>query len=198
MATQQPSIPGWVTVPVALADLHVLAYRAYRESGSVWHDGITATAVWVRGAGTGPVTFRQEQPVTRALAEAEWWAAVYVDSDGVKPPLESMCRRLDVAYQEPVALNRVWARGVEAVLAWLTSDPLQGRSPPLRVPDRDADGNPATAEQLYHRFMEAAPHAEWGPEQRHALRNRTEADAARSQRLVALIDETVRLVRASA
>ena len=71
MTTWRAVTPDWVPVPAALADLHVLAHRGYLDTWSTWHDGMAVTAAWLRGGRSAPVTFREEQPVTRALADAE-------------------------------------------------------------------------------------------------------------------------------
>ncbi len=198
-------MPDWVRSPAALVDLHVLAYREYRDTESARHEAMGATASWVRGGRNGPTTFREEQPVTRALARAEMWAALAVlefDTEGAPPavpvPLEAMCRDLGVAHRAPVATSPVWARGVWDVLRWLTDDPLEQRKPPMAVPVRNDDGTIPTAEELYQRTMAAAPDKHWGPEERYALRNSTGVDVLRSQRLAARVDETIRLTRESA
>jgi len=191
MAPWQPVEPTWITPSCSeLADLHVLAFREYRDTGSVKAEAMGATAAWIRGGRNAPVTFREEQPVTKVFAKAEMWAAVHVDTGDV--PLGSLCRDLGVSYAPAVVTNLVWSLGVEEVLRWLTADPLERRKPPIPLPRRNPDGSVATAEELYQQAMAAEPHRHWGPEERHALRNRTEVDAIRSERLAARIEETLR------
>jgi len=87
MTTWRAVTPDWVPVPAALADLHVLAHRGYLDTWSTWHDGMAVTAAWLRGGRSAPVTFREEQSVTWALADAEKWAAVHAHGllDGPSP-----------------------------------------------------------------------------------------------------------------
>ena len=180
----------WITPSCsALADVHVLAFREYRDTGSVKVGAMGATAAWIRGGRNAPVTFREEQPVTKALAKAEMWAAVHVNTGDV--PLESFCLDLGVHYAPAVATNPVWSLGVEEVLRWLTADPLERRKPPIPL-RRNPDGSVATAEELYQQTMATQPHKNWGPEERRALRHRTKVDAIRSERLAARIEETLR------
>jgi len=191
MATWRPVEPMWITPSCSeLADVHVLAFRTFRDTGSAKAEAMGATAAWIRGGRTAPVTFREEQPVTKALAKAEMWAAVHVVTGDV--PLESFCLDLGVHYAPAVATNPVWSLGVEEVLRWLTADPLERRKPPIPLPRRNPDGSVATAEELYQQTMATQPHKKWGPEERRALRNRTEVDAIRSERLAARIEETLR------
>ena len=145
MDSWRPVEPTWITPSrTELADLHVLAFREYRDTGSVKAEAMGATAAWIRGGRNAPVTFREEQPVTKALAKVEMWAAVDVDTGDV--PLASLCRDLGVSYAPAVATNPVWSLGVEEVLRWLTADPLERRKPPLPLPRRNPDGSVATAE----------------------------------------------------
>ena len=66
----------WVSAETAFAlhDVQVLAFRVLVDGeGSDWHRGVALTVGWLRGGpgGAGPITLRNEQPVTRALANAE-------------------------------------------------------------------------------------------------------------------------------
>ena len=188
--------PDWVSAENAFAldDLLVLAFGLLVDGeGTDWHRGVALTAAWVRGypGGRGPVTLRDEQPVTRPLANAERWAAVWVDTDGPRLSLRDDAERFGVAYWEPVVTSRLWARGAEAVLRWLLAKPLERRRPPMPVPERNAEGAVATAEELYERER-AAPRAWWGPEERRAARTRAEVAEIRSQRLAALVEDSLR------
>jgi len=198
MDTRRPAAPDWVHEPAALADLHVLAYRRHADVGSPRHDGMACTAAWLRGARIAPVTFREEQPVTHALAKAEKLASMWVTSNGAKPPLESFCARLGVPYREPVAVDRHYALGVWEVLQWLTADPLEHRLPPLDVPERNPDGSIATAEELSAAAVAAEPWRYSLPERRIELRDRSEQRERRSRHLAHLIAETVSRDHASA
>ena len=198
MDTRQPAAPDWVREPAALADLHVLAKRQHADVRSPRHDGMAGTAAWLRGVRVAPVTYREEQPVTYALAKAEKWASMWVTGDGVKPPLESFCAKLGVPYREPVATDRHYALGVWEVLHWLTADPLEQRPPPLDVPERNPDGSISTAEELYAAGAAAEPWRYSLPERRIELRDRSEQRERRSQHVARLIAETVDRDRASA
>jgi len=191
MDTRQLAVPDWVREPAALADLHVLAYRRHADVGSPRHDGMACTAAWVRGVRIAPVTFREEQPVTYALAKTETWASMWVTSDGAKPPLESFCTKLGVPYREPVATDRHYALGAWEVLHWLTADPREHRPPPLDVPERNPDGSVATAEELYAAGVAAEPWHYSLPERRIELRDRSEQRERRSRHLAHMIAETV-------
>jgi hypothetical protein len=90
-----PSYPEWLAPSRSeVADLQWLAYQAYVE-GSVRSGGMAAAVAWVQGGRAGPVTDRDERPVTRELAAicsewvAEMWAAVAVADGGTPPPLQS-------------------------------------------------------------------------------------------------------------
>jgi hypothetical protein len=187
----RPVAPDWVREPAALADVHVLAFRRHADVGSLRHDGMACTAAWLRGVRAAPVTFRDEQPVTYAIAKAEKWASMWVTSDGAKPPLESSCAMLGVPYREPVATDRHYALGVWEVLHWLTADPLEHRPPPLDVPERNPDGSISTADELSAAAVAAEPWRYSLPERRIELRDRSEQCERRSRHLAALIAETV-------
>jgi len=198
MGISRPVAPDWVREPAALADLHVLAYRRHADVGSPRHDGMAVTAAWLRGVRTAPVTFRDEQPVTRAVAQAEKLAAAWVSSDGAKPPLEEFCAELGVPYRAPVATNAHYALGVWEVLHWLTADPLERRTPPVDVPERNPDGSIPTAEALYAEAVAEEPWRYRLPERRVELRDQSERRAARARGLADLVAETVRREHASA
>jgi len=198
MDTRRPAAPDWVRKPAALADLHVLAYRRHADVGSPRHDGMACTAAWLRGVHIAPVTFREEQPVTHALAKAEKWASMWVTSDSAKPPLESYCTKLGVPYREPVAVNRHYALGAWEVLHWLIADTPEHRPPPLDVPERNPDGSISTAEELYAAAVAAEPWRYSLPERRIQLRDRSEQRERRSRHLANLIAETVSRDHASA
>jgi len=197
MSGSDPVQLDWVSAETAFAlhDVQVLAFRVLVDGeGSDWHRGVALTVGWLRGGpgGAGPITLRNEQPVTRALANAERWAAVWVDTDGPKLSVRDDCERLGVAFWEPVVTSRLLTRGAEAVLAWLLANPLEQRHPPMSVPERNAEGAVATAEELYQHELSTAPHARWGPEERRAARTRAEVAEIRSVRLAALVEDSLR------
>ena len=69
---------------------------------------------WARGVRPGPITGRNERPVTVEVAVAEWWAALTA-ADGVgarPPPLEKISAELGVAYWPLDERDSEWAYGV--------------------------------------------------------------------------------------
>ncbi len=202
MSGSGPVRPGWVSVENAFAldDLMALAFGLLAEGeGTDWHRGVALTAAWVRGypGAAGPVTLRDEQPVSRELAAAERWAAAWVDSDGPRFSLRDDAERIGVAFWEPVTGSRLWARGAEAVLAWLLANPLERRPPPMPVPVRTAEGAVATARELYERARAAASRERWAPEHRREAWTRAEVTEMRSLRLAARVEQSVRWLRVS-
>lgn len=189
--------PEWV-VPSSreVDDAHWLAYRGYVDHGSVAAEGACAALAWVRGGGNGPVTGRDEQPVTEALARAEMWAASAVERIvSVPPPLERICGDLGVAYWPPGEVDPGWATGVRVVLRWLYGAP--GQKPPIEVPVRLADGTTPSADQLYEVAIKAMPYLYELPEQRRELRYRVEANARRYRQLADQIEDTKRRLTAA-
>lgn len=181
-------IPEWV-VPSAreVDDAHWLAFKEYAERGSVAAGGVGAALAWVRGGRVGPVTCRDEQPVTEVLARAEMWAAAVAERPGsTPPPLEQICADLGVAYWRPGEVDSRWATGVRAALRWLLGAP--GQQAPAELPVRRADGSTPTAEELYEVAVAAAPFLFELPEQRVALRSRVEANARRYRELAEMIE----------
>lgn len=202
MSGSGPVRPGWVSVENAFAldDVMALAFGLLADGeGTDWHRGVALTAAWVRAwsGGRGPVTLRDEQPVTRALATAERWAAAWVDTDGPKFSLRDDAERIGVPFWEPVTESRLWARGAESVLAWLLANPLEQRRPPMPVPVRNTEGTVATAEELYERARTAATRERWAPEHRREAWTRAEVTEMRSLRLAAQVEESVRRMRVS-
>lgn len=192
MSSWVPVEPDWaVPASTAIVDLMWLSYGSWADSGSQRVAGIMATTVWVRGGRSSPITERADTVVTRALAEAEWWAAIEVDTDSgrARPPVEIECARLGVDYRPPLACDRMWTRGVYVTLRWLLGvGGLDGpAAAPMPVPVRRLDGSIPTVRELYDKAMAATPECFGGPEQRAELRARVEVDVARSWRLDAQI-----------
>src|SRR3954465_12533369 len=121
--TQGMETPMWVVPPARqVNDLHWLAYRLFTDQGQSEAGGIAATLGWIHGDRVGPITERDEQPVTRALAHVEIWAAFRVDdefTDDPEPSLRSTCDRWGVVYWPVVATDPRWANGVWRTLHWL-------------------------------------------------------------------------------
>lgn len=183
--------PRWVK-PTAdeVDDFHWLGYRVHTEAGPEWVSGAVTAAAWVRGGRTAPVTERDEQPVTAALAEAELWAAVAAGPAGDGLPLTSIYTRLGVTPWPTQPVSRQWAEGAWRALRWLLG--LQGQGPPLPLPVRNPDGTTPTRDELYAAQMALQPWRYSQPEQQQALRTRLHTDVRRSIELIALIDDTKR------
>jgi hypothetical protein len=192
MNSWAPVEPEWAApASTEIADLMWLSYGSWADSGSHHAAAIMTTTAWVRGGRTAPITERTDIPVTRALAEVEWWSAIEVDTDlgGARPPVEIECARLGVPYRPPVVGDRVWARGVIVTLRWLLGlRGLDGHAvTPMPLPVRRREGAIPTTQELYTEAMAATPECFRGPEQRAELRRKVEADIARSWRLDARI-----------
>lgn len=185
----------WVVPPARqVNDLHWLAYRLFTDQGQSGAGGIAATLGWIHGDRVGPITERDEQPVTRALVHAEIWAAFRVDdefTDDPEPSLRSTCERWGVVYWPVVATDPRWANGVWRTLHWLVETVKV--KPPVTLPVRNPDGTVPTVDELVKAEMAASPHRSWQlPELRLEARHRACATVAQSRELVALIDDTRR------
>lgn len=74
--------PEWVAPSAReVDDAHWLAFQEYAERSAVAAGGVGAALAWVRGGRVGPVTGRDEQPVTEALARAARRGLACVDHD---------------------------------------------------------------------------------------------------------------------
>jgi hypothetical protein len=151
---------------------------------------------WVRHGRVAPVTERDEQPVTRALAVAEMWAATAAATPDIPPPpLAAICADLGVAYKPTVNVHPEWADGAWRALRWLLGE--QGQASPLPVPVRHADSSTPTEDELYDLALAAAPMSFREPEQLAELRRRVKVNAVRYRQLAELIEETKRSLAAA-
>ncbi|MCE3554445.1 hypothetical protein LWC33_23685 [Pseudonocardia sp. RS11V-5] len=191
--TWTPDEPPWAVPPRAqIADLHWLAYGDATESGSPSAAGVVAAVAWARGGQQAPVSGRTEQPVTRAVAEMELWAARTVISPDSPLPIDALPDELGVAYCPPQQLDPQRAAGTSAALSWLLG---KTATPPLPLPARRPDGQLVEAQELVDAAMAAEPYKTWGPEERHAARNDARATVERSRRLIARIASVQERVR---
>ncbi|MGH3770202.1 MAG: hypothetical protein ACRDRW_02185 [Pseudonocardiaceae bacterium] len=174
---------------VEVADVWWLAHRDWSEQRSPWTGGVLGAVEWVIGTGCGPITGRDERPVTWSLAVAELTAAAVVMRGS--GPLESECARLGVAYREPLFTDRDHAVGVWRTLGWLCEPDRVGGSP-LPVPQRRPDGSVPSADELYAGAIAVNPGAYREPGQRVELRGRAVKAEADFRWLVARIEETQR------
>jgi hypothetical protein len=187
--TWTPSTPGWV-IPSAqeVDDLRWIAYRVAADGGSVRAAGVGGALAWIRGDRTGPITARDEQPVTCAIAQAEMWAAIAMEDTKTPPPLELISARLGVAHWSPQPVETAWADGVGLALGWVTGE--DGCGPPMHLPVRNVHGRVCTADELYAAAVATGPHWYAHPEQQIELRSKCESIARRSAGLAALIEDT--------
>lgn len=154
------SVPAWVRPSaVEVCDLQWLAYRRHLDtegwvSQAAAAVAVAATVVWVWGGIGGPVTGRPEQPVTRAVATTELWAAMAACDGGYTPERQrrAVCAAEGVAYWAPdyqrVSLEEGYA--IYQTLSWLLRSPdgwEHGRRAPLDIPSRGADGSPLPGDQ---------------------------------------------------
>jgi hypothetical protein len=123
------------------------------------------------------------------MAEAESWAAVWVDIEpGFPRPryVPTICSGLGVGYLPVITDDRLLAGGVQVTLWWLLGLPSGSglAPPPLLVPARRPDGSIPTPDELYAAAL-AAPGG-WVPlpEKRGDLRLRCEMDVTRAMTTV--------------
>lgn len=173
-----PRTPDWVTPPASqIADEHWLAYAMLTQHRLPWAAGVACSIAWVRGGRVGPITERTEQPVTRAVAEAESYVAMDASDPIGGMPLDLVYRQLDVTpYPPKPDTNVKYALGAWRSLRWLLGDPDQG--PPIPVPRRHPDGRLYTAEELYAEVIRDDD-GRLSPEQRATKRLQAERDAAK-------------------
>jgi hypothetical protein len=173
-------VPSWVVpISTAVRDCHLIAHRAFQESGSDRLGGIYAAANWVTGGQRAPVTEREDCPVSEALARGEMWAADSVSRTVLLPP--QIWASLGVEPRAPLTENREWSQGVARALGWLVG--VHDR-PPLLLPRRPVP----TAEELYQEALAAKPHGFWLPEDHQRARVQAEKAAAQSRALAAYAD----------
>lgn len=176
--TWTPVTPTWVTPDASqIADLHWLAYGMLTRTRLPWAAGVACSVAWIRGGRVGPVTERDEQPVTRAIADAERWAAEAARVPASPPPLDLIYAQLKVAPWAPLPdQDPDYAVGCWCALRWVLGVP--GQDPPLAVPRRHPDGRLYTAAELYAEVIRADD-GRLSPEQRAAKRLQAERDAAK-------------------
>jgi hypothetical protein len=131
---------------------------------------------WVRPA---PRQVADAHRISYALAHRPEFAAVEATVDWVTstdPTVDDAHTQMAVCAPNP------GGDAVRNTLAWLLG--MQSH-PPIRLPRRNPDGTPATAEDLFTEYMRGR----WdGPEERRDARARAETDAALYRRLADLAD----------
>lgn len=179
--TWTPRTPDWVVPPGGqVADEHWLAYAMLRSTRSPWAAGVATAIAWVRGGRVGPITDRPEQPVTRAVVEAECWAAEAARDPSGPPPLDLIYSQLGVAPYPPApGIDVNYCLGCWRALRWVLGRPDQ--DPPVAVPRRHDDGRVYDADDLYAEATRGRMDR-LSPEQRAEIRLRTEVQAAQYQR----------------
>lgn len=158
-------VPEWVRPSaVQVYDFQWLAHRRYLDTTGHQSEaaaGMAAAVVWVRGGISGPATGRPEQPVTRAIATAELWAAMAICDGGGTPERQcrAVCAEVGVPYWpsdfDGVSLETGY--GIYQTLSWLLRylDGWEwGRYPPLELPARNADGGAPPGDQRSRELVE--------------------------------------------
>ncbi|HEX5145343.1 MAG TPA: hypothetical protein VFW21_15875 [Mycobacterium sp.] len=173
-----PRTPDWVTPPAShIADEHWLAYAMLVRDRLPWAAGVACSIAWIRGGRVGPITERDEQPVTRAVADAERWAAEAARVPANPPPMDVIYAQLKVTPWAPLPnQDPNYAVGCWRALRWVLGVP--GQDPPIPVPRRRPDGSLYTAEELYAEVIRADD-GRLSPEQRATKRVQAECDAAK-------------------
>jgi hypothetical protein len=189
-------LPAWVVPPAhAVSDVACLALRGVVEDRSRQEcAGMVSAIGWVRHLiAVGPVTGRDELVVTEEVARAESFAAATARPDWPPPPLDQVCKALDVAYWPTLEVDPGFAWGVCATLRWLTGTDTE--QAPLPIPVRTATGALAGETEIYAGLLARNPErrAMW---ERAALRREARETAARSQYLAALVADTATRARA--
>lgn len=176
--TWTPRTPDWVVPPVSqIADEHWLSYAMLRNTRRPWAAGVACAIAWIRGGRVGPITERDEQPVTRALAEAESWAAEAVRDPSCPPPLGLIYAQLKVVPARPQSGHDVnYCVGVWLALRWVLGVP--GQEAPLPVPRRHPDGTLYTGDDLYAEVLRGKMER-LSPEQRATIRRESDRQASR-------------------
>jgi len=179
--------PQWAVPPVvALDDVQWLSLAEVQRTASQPAAGIHAALCWVRGVRReGPVSERGEAPVTAALAASELIAAM-IAGDPVDGHLLDGARLLrrttrEVEFRPAVVVDTGYILAVWRALRWLTGE--GGQRAPYRLPSRNENGTPRTAEQLYRDALAAHPGYATVPESRERLRNEADAEARVTRQL---------------
>jgi hypothetical protein len=184
--------PRWAVPPVAaLDDVRWLALAEVRRTQSPPAAGIHATLCWVRGLRReAPVSERTERPVTAALAESELIAAMIAgDPDGYLLDGSRLLQRTtrEVKFRPAVASHPGYDLAVWNALRWVTGE--GGQRAPYRLPSRNPDGTPRTADELYRDALAAHPVYATVPESRERLRNEADQEARMTRYLADAITD---------
>jgi hypothetical protein len=184
--------PNWTTHGHrTLDDLYWISTRAGIETGRSWVHGITQTLSWLAGRAHAPITARDAQPVTRALAEAERWAALAVGDPLL--PLGSVYRQLDVPPILPRAgLDAEFVSGVWKTLSWILN--VNNAKIPFDIPRRDEQGHVPTGAQRYAETLTRYGDFRLLPEDRQTLRASLDREAAHDAILADIIEDTRRSI----
>ena len=179
--------PRWAVPPVtALSDVQWLSLAEAQRTGSEPAAGIHATLCWVRGLRReAPVSERTEGPVTAALAESELIAAM-IAGDPVDGHLLDGARLLqrttrEVEYRPATATHPAYVLAVWRALRWVVGEGSERA--PYRLPVRNEDGTPRSADELYRAALAAHPGYATVPESRERMRNEADAEARVTRRL---------------
>jgi len=191
MSAPLTRVTEWAVPPVvALDDARWLALAELKRTPSRPAAGIYAALCWVRGLRrAAPASERTEAPVTAGLVESELVAAM-IASDTVSGHLldgAHLLRRTvrDVEYRPATATDPTYVLAVWNALRWVTGE--GGKSAPYRLPVRNEDGSPRTADELYRAALAAHPVYATVPESRNRMRDEAETDARVTRQLAEAI-----------
>ncbi|MGH3751958.1 MAG: hypothetical protein ACRDRP_04545 [Pseudonocardiaceae bacterium] len=175
--TWTPHTPDWVAPSVSqIADEHWLAYSMLMTTRLPWAAGVAAAVAWVRGGRVGPITYRDEQPVTRDLADAECWAAAAARDPFGTLPLNTIYTQLRVTPADPKpGLDVNYSVGAWRALRWLLG--IEDQDAPLPVPRRHDDGRVFTGDDVYAEITRGDD-SHLSPERRQEIRQYASLQAA--------------------
>jgi len=178
--------PAWaVPSAVALSDVEWLSCAEVRRTESPTAAGIHAALCWVRGVRReAPVSERTERPVAAPLVRSELIAAMIAGApDGDLLSGSRLLERTtrEVPFRPSVATDPRYVLAVWHALKWVMGE--GGERCPYRLPVRNADGSPRTADELYRAALVAHPGYATVPESRQRLRNEAETEARVSRQL---------------
>jgi hypothetical protein len=184
-------VPVWV-VPrwhelrelVVMAEMTVTNPRV-PTGKRLFYGGMVDATGWVLGRLFGPVTGRDEVPVTFLTAQFETAIADCVLRDEPLGWVSELCEPAGVKYWPPLAdLTSDQVRGARMALRWLTG---VDETPPLPVPLRNPDGALVTASQMYDSLLRREPQADAG--RRLELRRQAAKSAEESYAVAKAIRE---------
>ena len=170
--------PAWVEPRRhEVADLIALASISTQDSSiptatRYAYGAMLSASAWVSGLLFGPITHRDDAPVTLDVARAELFTAETLLYPERRAQLSAFCASTGVRSWTPVETQRDYVLGAWVTLRWLIG--LEA-APPIPVPLRHEDGSLLTETEIYEGFLAGEPAP--GAARRQAIR-RTAATMA--------------------